>query len=194
MSKHTSLILIFACFIFCYSTKSQTKPELTKIYSLAISDFIKHANKKNKNPFDTLFFGKRKNGQPDDFPDIQLPETIENTYISLVTPEVGTIKQKERKSRIYINMVGWVDKKNAEFILFVFSNGFEHQYNYTINYNYNSTKKVFELKNSNVRVRHLANSTLKMLILSKFSFKKGVPDPIWYLKTNSYLGIHHLTI
>lgn len=74
-----------------------------------------------------------------------MPETIENTYIRLISPEVGTIKQKERKSRIYINMVGWVDKGKAEFLFFVFSNGFEQQYNYSVNYKYNVKRKEFEL-------------------------------------------------
>lgn len=118
---------------------------MTKIYSQAISDFITDASKKTKCNFDTLYFGKRKNGQPDDFPDIELPEKIKNTHIRLISPEVGTLKQKELKSRIYINMAGWVDKKEAEFLFFVFSNGFDHQFNYTINYRFNTKLKEFEL-------------------------------------------------
>ena len=128
------------------STKSQNKADLAKIYSQAIGDFIKAANEKNKTNFDTLFFGKRRNGQPDDFPEIDLPETIENTHIKLISPEVGTTKQKERPSRTYINMAGWVDNETAEFVFFVFSNGFAHQYDYTINYKYNAKRKEFELE------------------------------------------------
>ena len=145
MSRQLFFIFILPLFAIGQSTKFPTKTDLTKIYSQAISDLIKDANKKNKTPFDTLFFGNRKNGQPDDFPDIELPETIEKAHIRLISPEVGTIKQKERKSRIYINMVGWVDKEKAEFLFFIFSNGFEQQYNYTINYKYNVTRKGFEL-------------------------------------------------
>jgi hypothetical protein len=142
------LILIFSLPLFAcgQSAKFPTKADLTKIYSQAIADFIKDANKKNKTTFDTLFFGKRKNGQPDDFPDIELPVTIEKTHIRLIPPEVGTKKQKERKSRIYLNMIGWVDKEKAEFLFFVFSNGFDQQYNYTINYKYNTKLKDFELE------------------------------------------------
>jgi len=142
------LILLFSLPLFAcgQSDKFPTKTDLTKIYSQAIADFIKDANKKNKTAFDTLFFGKRKNGQPDDFPDIELPETIENAHTRLISPEVGTIKQKERKSRIYINMIGWVDKEKAEFLFYVFSNGFNQQYNYTINYKYNTKLKDFELE------------------------------------------------
>jgi hypothetical protein len=134
---------LFAC---GQSSKFLTKTDLTKIYTQAIEDFIKDAHKKNKTAFDTLFFGKRKNGQPDDFPDIELPERIENTQIQLISPEVGTRKQKESKSRIYINLIGWVDKERAEFLFYVFSNGFNQQYNYTINYKYNTKLKAFELE------------------------------------------------
>lgn len=127
------------------STAVPAKTELEKIYTRAIADFIKAANEKNKTYFDTLFFGNRKNGQPDDFPNIQLPGVIENTQIRLISPEAGKLKQKERPSRIYINMLGWVDKKKAEFVFFVFSNGFNHRYNYTIHYTYHPKPKTYEL-------------------------------------------------
>ena len=134
---------MFAC---GQPAKFPTKADLTKIYSQAIDDFIKAANKKNETRFDTIYIAKRKIGQPDDFPDIELPEKIENTHIKLLTPEAGEKSQKERKSRIYINMMGWVDQEKAEFLFYVFSNGFDHQYNYTINYKYNVKRKDFELE------------------------------------------------
>lgn len=121
------------------------KDELTNIYIQAIAEFIKVAYKKDKTTFDTLFFGKHVYGQPDDFPDIELPKTIENTNIMLVTPEVGQKKQHASKSLVYINMMAWVDKERAEFVLVVFSNHVEHQYDYIINFTYNSTRKEFEL-------------------------------------------------
>jgi hypothetical protein len=121
------------------------KDELTKIYTQAIAEFIKAAYNKNKTTFDTLYFGKHIYGQPDDFPDIELPETIEQTQIRLVSPEVGQKKQAERKSLVYVNMMGWVDNAKAEFILVVFTNGGEHQYDYSINFNYNTSSDKFEL-------------------------------------------------
>lgn len=117
--------------------------ELTKIYSQAIADYIKAVYKKDKTVFDTLFFGKRNFGQPDDFPNIELPETIGNTKIRLIDPEVGKKLQTERKSRVYINMIGWVDKKKAEFIFVTFSNGFEHKFDFYIHYKHNDTQNVF---------------------------------------------------
>lgn len=143
-------LFLFILFLpFCLSAQTKdfpTKGDLENIYTQAISDFIKAANKKNKSNFDTLFFGKRKFGQTDDFPDIELPKKIENTQIRLVPHELSETKQKERPSRIHINLVAWVNKDNAEFIFVVFSNGFAHQYDYHFNYKYDVKKKEFVLK------------------------------------------------
>jgi hypothetical protein len=119
--------------------------KLTKIYIQSIAEFIKTAYKKDKTTFDTLYFGKHRYGQTDDFPDIELPETIEKTHIRLVSPEVGLKKQKEKKSLVYVNMMGWVDKVNASFLFVVFTNRCEHQYDYTINFNFNTSSDKFEL-------------------------------------------------
>ena len=121
------------------------KNEMTKIYTQAIAEFIKAAYRKDKSTFDTLYFGKHIYGQPDDFPDIELPATIENTQIRLVTPAVGQKKQAESKSLVYVNMMGWVDKEKAEFILVVFTNGGEHQYDYFINFITKTSTNKFEL-------------------------------------------------
>lgn len=110
------------------------KGELTEIYAQAIAEFIKAAYKKDKITFDTLYFGKHVYGQHDDFPDIELPQTVENTQIRLVTPEAGQEKQAQHKSLVYVNMMGWVDKEKAEFVLVVFTNGGEHQYDYFVNF------------------------------------------------------------
>lgn len=121
------------------------KEELVKIYSQAISVFIMTEYKRNKTTFDTLYFGKHKYGQYDDFPDIELPTKIENTQIRLVTPEIGHIKQVESKSLVYVNMMGWVDNENAQFSFIVFTNGFKHQYDYFIGFNFNSSTNNFKL-------------------------------------------------
>lgn len=139
------LLVLLPFFSFSQKPQFPTKNDLTKIYTKAIADFIKSANTKNNSNFDTLFFGKRRNGQADDFPDIELARTIENTHIRLITPVQVAKKQKEIKSRIYINLMGWVNATNAEFIFVVFSNGFAHQYDYHLNYTYNKKAKVFEL-------------------------------------------------
>lgn len=130
------------------ATYGQTvqQDQLAGIYTQAIAEFIKVAFKKDKSTYDTLFFGRHVYGQPDDFPDIELPETIENTQVRLITPEAGLKKQQERRSLVYINMMGWVDEEKAEFILVVFSNGGEHQHDYFINFTFNAARKEFELQ------------------------------------------------
>ena len=136
------LLLIFTTPLLAtgQSADFPTKIDLEKTYSQSIGDFIKAANKKNKTSFDTLFIGKISTG------DIELPEKIENTQIRLVSQEMAEKNQKERPARTYINLIGWVKKENAEFIFVVFSNGFHHQYNYTISYTYNVKQKAFELE------------------------------------------------
>lgn len=125
-----------------------SKDELTKIYAQSIADYIKAVSKEYKINFDTLFFGKHVYGQPDDFPDIELPEVIEDTQIRLLTPEAGMQKQKESKSSFYINLVGFVEDEKAEFIFITFSNGYAHQFDCFIQYTYHTELKAYMLENS----------------------------------------------
>lgn len=145
MYRRLILVCLFPLLGCGQSSEVQTKSDLVKIYTQALGDFIKTANKNNGKVFDTLFVGKRKFGQKDDFPDIKLPNVIEKAQIRLITPEEGEKTQNAVKTRIYINIFGWVNKKNAEFKFFVFSNGFAHQYNYSLNYNYNATTRKYDL-------------------------------------------------
>lgn len=107
---------------------------LKLMYTQAIAEFVKAVYQKDKTTFDTLYFGKHQYGQPDDFPAIELPDEIENTQIRLVHPAIGQHKQLEQKSLVYINMMSWMEEKQADFLLVVFSNGAEHQYDYSISY------------------------------------------------------------
>ena len=97
MNRRLILIFILPICLFAQPAKFPAKADLAKVYTQAIGDFIKAANAKNKTSFDTLFFGKHVYGQLDDFPDIQLPLTVEHTQIRLISPEAGTKLQKERK-------------------------------------------------------------------------------------------------
>lgn len=110
------------------SNSEKQKDELTKIYSQAIADYIPLVNKEYNLTFDTLFFGKHVHGQADDFPDIELPSSIENTKIKLISPEQGEKNLKERKLSFYINLIAWIDSEDADFIFVTFSNGFAHQF------------------------------------------------------------------
>ncbi|HRH64672.1 MAG TPA: hypothetical protein PLU53_00090 [Bacteroidia bacterium] len=156
------------------SLSGMQKDSLTKMYTQAIAEFIKAIYKRDKTTFDTLFFGKHVYGQPDDFPDIELPEVIEQTQIRLVTPEAGQQKQAERKSLVYVNMVGWVDKESAAFVLVVFSNGSEHQYDCFINFTRNTSTNAFDLDKIEVE---------------NYLHRKGEkPDRITIYKDGNFVG------
>ena len=93
-----------------------------------------------------MFFGKHVNGQPDDFPDIQLPSNIENTNIKLISPEQGIKVQTKSKSSFYINLIGWVESEIADFAFVTFSNRFSHQFDCIIKYKYDPEKKQFVIE------------------------------------------------
>ncbi len=137
------ILFMLPLLVYGQSPDFPTKTDLKQVYAQAIASYIKAVNDKHKTSFDTLYFGKHVYGQPDDFPDIELPESIENTHIRLVSPEAGLKIQKARKSLVYINLFGWVDKTTAEFIFVTFSNGCEHQHDCHIDYQYDSIHKSF---------------------------------------------------
>ena len=119
--------------------------ELTEIYTKAITEFIKIVYKIDNKTFDTLYFGKHVVGQPDDFPDIELPKKIESTQIVIVSPKLGEKLQVENKNRVYINLFGFVEKEKAEFIFVIFTNGFAHQYDYILTFTSNLPTNKFNL-------------------------------------------------
>lgn len=134
------------------STSQQLDPKVrtgghridtTKVYSQAIRDYIRLVNKEYDFTFDTLFFRKHRNGQPEDFPDIVFPTSIDNTMIKVVSPEQGEKLRKERPSSFYINLMGWVDPGHAQFIFVTFSDGGAHQFDCFIEYEYDPSTKEF---------------------------------------------------
>jgi hypothetical protein len=130
------------------------KAVLTSIFIKAIKDFIDVIRKKDKTSFDTLFFGNRKFGQPDDFPDIKFPENINGANIILLSiPKAHSdIKKLYKKNSPMINLMGWVDKVKAEFVFVTFFPEFNHQYDCYINYVFNSTKKEYEIEKLTIEV------------------------------------------
>ncbi len=148
MSRLLFLIIILPFFGFGQTTKFPTTADLEKVYAQAIGDFIQDVNKNKRIPLDTLFFRKRTNQEEpsDNFPDIQLPESIEKVHVRFIAPEIGDIQQKGLKYRVSINLLGYIDDEKIKFDFFVFSNGFEYKFNYRIEYDYNSQRKEYELK------------------------------------------------
>ncbi|MCD6010805.1 MAG: hypothetical protein K0Q79_667 [Flavipsychrobacter sp.] len=92
-------------------------------YTKAIAEYIKEVYTKGKQLPDTLFIGRNI-----DFPDITLPATIEQARIVLLTSEEAQQKLAYRKTLVYLNVMGWIEKDKAEFLIVRF-NEFKPQHN-----------------------------------------------------------------
>ena len=109
---------------------------LAKIYCQAISDFLTNIKASTSSRFDTLYIGKRKFGQEDDFPEIDLPVRINGTKIVLLEVEEAntTYRSKYTEHSPYINLLGWINKEAAEFMFVCFYPEFSHQMDVRIQY------------------------------------------------------------
>lgn len=132
-------------FSFGQSTKLPWEANEAKLYAQAITDFIKCLRSETKYKCDTLFVLKRKNAQVDDFPDIELPEVIENTPIRIIEPDRATGRQNENRSLLFINLIGQIDGSSAEFIFVVFYEGFVHQFDFYSSYSINDRLHLFQM-------------------------------------------------
>lgn len=104
------------------SAPALPKDQLAKAYTSAIAEYIKAA--KDHAVFDTLFIGKQA-----DFPDIRLPENIEGTGILQITYEDYMRQVDSRKPRVYLNVIGWVEKEKPEFLIVTFLDEGKPQHN-----------------------------------------------------------------
>lgn len=118
----------------------QTNASATKAYNQAISEYIKAVYKKDVPRPDTLFIGKNV-----DMPDIALPNTIQGIITVLMTSEEAKQKLSYRKSLVYLNVVGWLDGDNQEFMIVRFHE-FKPQHNCSIHFKHNSRSKEMELE------------------------------------------------
>lgn len=124
------------------------KVDLAKIYSQAIEEYMRAVFEKEKTNFDTLFLGKQT-----DFPDIDLPATIDQTKIRLLTQEeIDSKKSIYSQSSPFINLIGFVEVDKAEFIFVTFYPEFQHQYDCYIDFRYDSDKKEFDLDKLRIEV------------------------------------------
>lgn len=142
------LILIVSTFHLWSQTSELSSAEETSIYSQAIADYIKAMRKDGKLRTDTLYFGKDVAGSALPFAGLKLPSKIEGVAVCFISSKEGEKSQKEIPQRLYVNLVSWVNRDKAEFMFVAFSNGFEHQFDYSINYLYVPSKKNFILSSS----------------------------------------------
>ena len=97
--------------------------------------------KEKQTRFDTLFINKHP-----EFPDLQLPSTIQNTAIVIIDPELVNTKMSYKKTIALVNLIGWINKKDSEFIFVLFSHGYRHEYDAHLYFNYETKSKSYRLQ------------------------------------------------
>jgi hypothetical protein len=143
--------VLFCISLFALTASAQVHETATvtdslreaNVYTRAIAEYVKAVYKKDQSRFDTLFLGKHA-----DFPDIELPANIENTNVRLVMPEDGLTRLQEGKSLAFVNMAGTVTEDSAEFVLVTFSGGGRHEYDYFVDFKFNTEQREFETVDS----------------------------------------------
>ena len=108
-------ISFFICFVslsvFGQKNNFPEKEEMSKLYSLAISEYLNAMYEKDGSGIDTLYIG-----QYDDLHDMSIGKKIRNTVIVLMTKDTDPKKiLKHRKYFHYINLIGFLTKDHGDF-------------------------------------------------------------------------------
>lgn len=109
-------------------------------YLYAIANYIDSIYKHPLEPPDTLFIGKH-----DQFPNIQLPYTIQNIPVVLLTNDEYKVKTEQRVHSVFINMIGTQTVNGWEFTMITLFDYAIPQHNCYVNFNYDSRVKEFTL-------------------------------------------------
>lgn len=137
MTKLLILIFILPLLVFGQPINTPTKAYLTKAYCQVITEYIKAVSKSDTLHFDTLFIGKHE-----EFPDIELPTSIYNKKIILMTYNKFDKEPQNNKSFVLINIIeSKFTKDDADFMLVTFHKGYHPQHNCYIDLKYNLKKK-----------------------------------------------------
>lgn len=119
-------------------------PQSTQLESLfvsAIAEYINVMKQKEGIIVNTLFFGKNA-----DFPDVQLPDTINHVRIMVLSENIAdAMKLSYSRTSPYVNAVGWINQDTAEFIFVTFYPEFKHQFDYHVYFRRNEKENGFIL-------------------------------------------------
>lgn len=110
--------LLLSIFSLCFIWQSKFSPDKnqkTKLYSLTIGEYIKAVYKKDNIKYDTLFIGKHI-----DFPNIKLPNKIQNTVIMIITEKQADKIAGYRKSLTYLNIIENIASSESHFLIVAF--------------------------------------------------------------------------
>lgn len=150
MFRFYILVFFIPLFIRGQSSFNLSKQEETKIYSIAIHDYLKALNKGDTLKFDTLFVGPAEY-----LSEVILPSEVSVKKIDFLKggEAEGAKKLGYKRSFIFVNIVGAITPVRAEFIFITFvvakeldKPAWRPQHNFVFHYKYDSKKKeyVFE--------------------------------------------------
>lgn len=146
MVRYVVLLILSLCLAHCGSRNVETTKrdsltssitpvdslEKTKqAYSRAIAEYLIAAYQTEPTLPDTLFIGKH-----DQFPQIQLPNTIEGVVICVLTNEEYEPKTKYRAHSVFINMIGTSKGNHWDFKMVVFYDWAKPQHNFNVSFDY----------------------------------------------------------
>lgn len=140
-------IILFFFFPLCfYGQMHLSKQDETKLYTQAITEYIKSVNEIDKLTFDTLFVGPV---DPEYIQNVELPKEILKTKIAKLTEEEGQRKVEYHKNFVFANVIA-ISKEHAEFIFVTFiveksptKTDWWPKHNYVVNFNYDPKTKVY---------------------------------------------------
>lgn len=96
-------------------------------YTRAIEEYIHWTSSQKPIEEDTLFIGKHP-----DFPDIQLPNVIGGKVIGIIPFEEASSFLHTKEKCIFLNIVGNVEEKSAEFLFVTFHEKGKPQHHCTV--------------------------------------------------------------
>ena len=127
-----------------------SKQEETKLYSQAITEYIKSVNATDKLFFDTLFVGPINDDVEESIQNVELPKEILKTKIVKLKEEEGNRKAEYRKTFVFANVIATVSKQHAQFLFVTFiaekSNGkaaWLPKHNFVVDLNYDPKTKAY---------------------------------------------------
>lgn len=138
-------ILIFQ-FILIASSKdikgqnNAIRYHTSTLYTQAISDFVQTLKHQNAFLPDTIYF--LKNIQ---FPDIVLPTKVQHHCIKLVENKEYDVILKKSPNSFSVNLMGFVNQNDAEFIFVGFRPGYQHQFDVFLEYKRNNSQNSYSL-------------------------------------------------
>lgn len=150
MIRFYILAFFIPLFVNGQSSFNLSKQEETKIFTIAIHDYLIALDKGDTLKFDTLFVGPMDKDVDENIKNIELPKEILQTKIAKLTEMEGRRKVEYHKTFVFVNIIGTITPVRAEFIFITFVVAKEQnkpawrpQHNFVFYYKYDGTKKEY---------------------------------------------------